>query len=162
MDWTTVKSGDQIEPAVIGHRVWRYRLGPPLVLLSFCLGDSRTWPHDEALESDKEPNMDGVGFNRTAHGVHAFKTLDDLRRQFNDLPDLLRYRAIYEGAPDDLLAARYDGVVRGTVALWGTCIDHERGYRAQYARPASFDEAHGERADEAIDRLRRLFGVQSG
>jgi hypothetical protein len=145
-DWTTVKAGDPIEPAVVGHRIWRYRLAP-LRLLSFCLGSTDVWSPFEPFKSNKEPNMDS---ERMAYGVHAFRTLEGLREDFRDLPDLLRYRDINEG---------FDGVIRGTVMLWGICIDCTRGYRAQYARPASFDEAHGERADEALERLRRLFGV---
>jgi hypothetical protein len=129
-------------------------LGPPLRLLSFCLGSSEVWLPGEVFEADKEPNMDS---ERMAHGVHAFRTLDGLREGFRDLPDILRYRDIYDGESDR--DAMFDGVVRGTVMLWGVCIDCERGYRAQYARPASFDEAHGERAAVALERLRRLFGV---
>lgn len=147
IDWTTVKAGDQIESATVGHRVWRYRLGPPLLLLSFCLGVDQVWSPFEPFQSDKEPNWNS---KKMAHGVHAFRTLDELQKGFSDLPGIMRYRDC--GTP-------FDGVVRGTVWLWGVCIDCERGYRAQYARPASFDEAHGERAAVALERLRRLFGV---
>ena len=56
IDWTTVKAGDQIESATVGHRVWRYRLGPPLLLLSFCLGVDQVWSPFEPFQSDKEPN----------------------------------------------------------------------------------------------------------
>ena len=144
MDWTKVKAGDLIEPAAIGYRVWRYRL-VPLTLLSFCLGVDQVWSPVEPFQSDKEPNMDS---EKMAHGVHAFRTLDDLRLNFRDLPGILRYRDC--GTP-------FDGVVCGTVLLWGVCIDCENGYRAQYARPVTFDEAHGDDADAALDRLRRLF-----
>jgi hypothetical protein len=150
MDWNTVKGGDLIGPAVIGHRVWRYRLGPPLRLLSFGLGSSDFWLPDEAYASDKEPNLDG---SEMAYGIHAFASLNVLQEWIKDLADMLIYRNIY--APDD--PARFDGLVRGTVTLWGVCIDHQRGYRAQYARPASFDEACGEHADIALKRLRRMF-----
>jgi hypothetical protein len=153
MDWTSVKAGDLILPTAVGHRVWRYRLGPPLRLLSFCLGASEPWLPDEPFRSDKEPKLED---KRMMHGVHAFATLEQLRDDFRNLADLPRYKFVYDG-PDD--PAWFDGVVRGTVHLWGLCIDCTRGYRAQYARPASFDEAHGERAEEALDRLRRMFGV---
>lgn len=157
IDWTKVKAGEPIESAVIGHRVWRYRLGPPLVLLSFQLGSTDIWPPEEAFESDKEPNWDN--WNRIAHGIHGFKTLEGLQVHFRNLPDLLRYRCIYNKSDKDLWEARYDGVIRGTVWLWGVCIDCERGYRAQYAKPASFDEIYGDKADEVMERLRRLFGI---
>jgi hypothetical protein len=119
--------------------------------MSFCLGDDRIWPNYAWYRSDKEPNIDNE--RKMEHGIHAFMSLAALRRGFWDLSGLLRYR---DCSPPE---ARWDGVVRGTVVLWGVCINCARGYRAQYARPASFDEAHGERADEAIERLRRLFHV---
>jgi hypothetical protein len=145
MDWTRVRAGDPIEPAVVGHRVWRYRWAP-ITLLSFCLGVDQIWSPVEPFESDKEPTMD----TKMAHGVHAFRTLDQLREGFRDLPGIMRYRDC--GTP-------FDGVVRGTVMLWGVCIDCERGYRAQYARPVSFDEAHGERPEMALDKLRKNFSI---
>lgn len=158
MDWTKVKAGDPIESAVIGHRIWRYRLGPPLVLLSHCLGDSRLWPSDKPYESDKEPNMDSA---KMAHGIHAFKVLSDLRAYFGDLKKLLRYA---QGGPDcdcPPFEARFDGVVRGTVILWGNnCIDYKDGYRGQLAWPFSFDEAHGKQAESVLHRLRYLFNVE--
>jgi hypothetical protein len=155
IDWTTVRFGDPIESAVVGHRVWRYRLGPPLRLLSFCLGSSDVWLPGEVFSADKEPNMD---CDRMAHGLHAFKTLGALRQHFRDLPGILRHRDIYEGSDNP---ARFDGVVRGTVILWGICIDHSHGYRAQFARPIGFDEAYGDRADVVLERLRRLFNCPS-
>jgi hypothetical protein len=145
MDWMAVRAGDPIEPAAVGHRVWRYRFAP-LTLLSFCLGVDQIWSPFEPFKSDKEPTFDTA----MAHGVHAFRTLEQLREYFRDLPGIMRYRDC--GTP-------FDGVVRGTVALWGVCIDCKRGYRAQYARPASFGEAHGIRAEEALDRLRAAFGA---
>jgi hypothetical protein len=155
MDWTKIKAGDPIQSAAIGHRVWRYRLGPPLVLMSFCLGDSRLWPPGKAYESDKEPNMDSA---KMAHGIHAFKVLSDLKAYFGDLKKLLRYA---QGGPDcdcPPFEARFDGVVRGTAVMWGNvCIDCPDGYRTQYARPASFDEIHGKQAESALHRLRYLF-----
>jgi hypothetical protein len=148
MDWTKVRGGDPIEPAVVGHRVWRYRLGPPLCLLSFCLGDSRVWPAGDPYVSDQEPNEGAT------HGIHAYLTETELRDYFRDLPGLLISR---DYSPPD---ARWDGVVRGTVTLWGVSMEGPHGYRAQYARPATFDEAHGERAMEALVRLRRVFGMK--
>jgi hypothetical protein len=147
MDFTTIRAGDQIEPAVVGHRVWRYRLAP-LRLYSFCLGDTAVWPADEPYQSDKEPNE---GCANMQHGIHAFRTLEGLRGYFRDLRGQLKYRDISgDGLP-------WHGIVRGTVRLWGVCIDHEHGYRAQYARPISFDEIYGDKTEYVLPRLRRMF-----
>jgi hypothetical protein len=50
-----------------------------------------------------------------------------------------------------------DGVVIGTVALWGVIWDHARGYRAQFARPLSFISSYGKRNQEALAELRTGF-----
>jgi hypothetical protein len=157
MDWTTVKAGDPIEPAVVGYRVWRYRFAP-LTLLSFCLGSDQVWSPFEPFQSDREPNfeervaipLDPGAFGLMRHGIHAFRTLDQLREDFGNPQDIMHYRNC--GTP-------FDGIVRGTVTLWGVCIDCTRGYRAQYGRPASFDDAYGDRPVVALERLRCLFGV---
>jgi len=154
LDWTKVKAGDPIEPHVVGYRVWRYRLGPPLCLLSWCLGSSELWPTDAPFQSDKEPNLASPDGSKMSHGIHAYLTRKELQRQFGDLASLLCYRGIYS-EPDN--PARWDGVVAGTVTLWGISVEGPRGYRAQFARIASFDEAHGTRADEALERLRGLY-----
>jgi hypothetical protein len=50
-----------------------------------------------------------------------------------------------------------DGVVLGTVSMWGIIWDHTLGYRAQFARPMSFVSSYGNRSEEALAELRALF-----
>jgi hypothetical protein len=50
-----------------------------------------------------------------------------------------------------------DGVVFGTVEMWGIIWDHERGYRAQFARPTSFISSYGNRSEQALAELRADF-----
>lgn len=53
--------------------------------------------------------------------------------------------------------ADWPGSVYGTVALWGTVIEHDRGYRAQFAYPQHLwckDE-------ETARRLSRRYGCES-
>jgi len=152
VDWTHVKAGDPIESAVIGHRVWRYRLGPPLTLLSFCLGSSRPWLPGEVYEAHAVPRLEDKD---VVPGVYAFRTLAQLRRYFRDLPGTLRYQCVYENGRSN--PAWFDGVVRGTVMLWGACVDHRLGYRAQFARPVSFDEIYGADTVNVLTRLERMF-----
>lgn len=67
-----------------------------------------TWYPDEIAEGD---------VNRA--GIYAFKSIHGAR----------------------ILGASYascsDQIVMGRVALWGDVIEHQRGYRAQYAKPLS-------------------------
>ena len=50
-----------------------------------------------------------------------------------------------------------DGVVLGSIAMWGIIWEHARGYRAQFARPLSFISGYGKRNAEALAELRASF-----
>lgn len=68
-------------------------------------------------------------------GVYAFKTLAELKAD------------VGERAPG--------GYCYGQVKLWGRIVEHEYGYRAEYARVLSL--THGPRL--AVWRLRRIYGI---
>lgn len=38
--------------------------------------------------------------------------------------------------------------VQGTIKCWGDVVEHETGWRAQYAKIVSLDSIHGQRADD--------------
>ena len=73
-------------------------------------------------------------------GIHAFKDPGDAVRQYP-------------------IGARR---VFGTVALWGEVIEHEIGYRAEFARVASLDYLGGMEPEEVVmlERLRKIYGVE--
>jgi hypothetical protein len=81
-------------------------------------------------------------------GIHGYKTMDDLIWSVRGEPERLVVRS---------QITECDGVVIGTVALWGVIWDHARGYRAQFARPISFTSSYGERSHEALAELRTSF-----
>ncbi len=59
------------------------------------------------------------------YGIHAFKTMDILKRKFDCLHDS-QSQTFFN--------------VLGRVKLWGEIIEHEEGYRAEYAQVMSIDE----------------------
>jgi len=71
---------------------------------------STIWPPDEPMTGDV-----------THDGVHAFKSQSD---------------ALTEYATG---ATRWCPIAIGTVMLWGEVIEHERGYRAEFARVAAIN-----------------------
>jgi hypothetical protein len=83
-------------------------------------------------------------------GIHGYKSMDDLMFSVRGDPERLVARSQMSGC---------DGVVVGTVALWGIIWDHARGYRAQFARPTSFISSYGNRDREALAELRTSFQV---
>lgn len=80
-------------------------------------------------------------------GFYAFKTMDKVEREF-------------------WWAEKY-GVIYGEVALWGTVIEHEHGYRGEFAKivklcnwtDARFGLLRGYKSDEALEALRKKYGV---
>lgn len=105
-------------PAVgelIGHRAWTVQGGNLLLSIS---AKSAWFPGQAML--DKIGHGQEIDDHNTA-GIWAFKDPYDLANEFWSM---LR-----------------DGSVFGTVWLWGTVIEHERGYRAQYAAIRSLERA---------------------
>ena len=73
------------------------------------------------------------------YGVHAWRSSHDaLHYGMNNVP----------------------GMVVGRVALWGTVVEHERGYRAQYAKPLSFDYIVGGGDPKAHDMILAMLRTQ--
>jgi len=143
MDFSRIMAGEPIRVGErVGCRLWRYRL-VPLQLLS--------WRGE--FEWSDEP-FQGAPDDGDQCGIHANKTMSDLREYIGGSPGTTPTCLwIYEGG--------CDGVVIGSVALWGVVIIHQHGYRAQYARPLAFLEAYGKQADRALLRLRSRFGVEA-
>jgi hypothetical protein len=41
--------------------------------------------------------------------------------------------------------------------MWGIIWNHDKGYRAQFARPLSFVSSYGNRSEQALTELRTAF-----
>ena len=110
----TLELNNTIQPMIkqttpiIGWRIWIFDIESERLASYFK--KETIWTPGKPLKSHEI-----VKFNtKTNHGIHAFK----------DLPNLYKYLKF----GDKILIA-------GTVNLWGTVIEHEHGYRAQYAYP---------------------------
>jgi hypothetical protein len=91
------------------------------------------WSPDEPMYGNVED-----GSTRYGGGVHAFKTQGQVLQE-------------YEGCGP---------LAIGTVALWGTVIQHEYGYRAEWGRVSSLDMIHGVgkwREYRLLKQLRRRY-----
>lgn len=116
---------------LIGYRIWSLRRG-----LLRSVSTSHMWiPGQYAADI----SLDGerVSADNTA-GVWSYKTIEDLHHDY--------------GTTIAMIGPEYHAtVVSGTVWLWGTIIEYERGYRAQYAAIRSLDTGR------ELDRLRALY-----
>jgi hypothetical protein len=113
---------------ILGWRAWAVAEtdeGPELTSLVYA----HPWPAGEPLQRTCEPGGCLAARWPTqphACGIHAFK----------DRADAARFPSMWE-------ARRFSGAgppgesIVGQVSLWGHVIEHERGYRAEYAYPYS-------------------------
>jgi hypothetical protein len=142
MNFLDIRAGDNLEVGTqLAFRFWRYVFPPfeaPVRLLSWV--SSMRWHPGQFVE--------GTTPDIGRQGIHGYKSMDDLIDSINGDPDNLLFRC---------KLSETDGVILGTVALWGIIWDHARGYRAQFARPTSFISAHGNRNREALAELSALF-----
>src|SRR5262245_1905892 len=142
MNFLDIKAGETIEVGTQkAYRFWRYVFplhNTPVRLMSW-VSDMR-WRPLQFVE--------GTTPDEGEQGIHGFKTMDDLVRSFHGDPKRLVMRSQISGC---------DGVVFGTVALWGIIWDHARGYRAQFGRPLAFASSYGNRSEQALAELRAIF-----
>lgn len=134
---------------ILAYRCWRYEAP---ILRSVYLHD--IWrPHKIMIGRDIE--------DWSERGVHAWKDLNS--RQFNDY-----VRGYLEVSRDPWRApitATPAVIVTGSVLLWGDVVEHEHGYRAEFAKINSIDWLYPDatlmgRERETLAQLRNLYGVQ--
>lgn len=84
-------------------------------------------------------------------GIHAFK-------------DRRRVEEESRGAARQYAAA----IVLGSISMWGTVIEHDAGYRAQFAKVRSLDGIVAPvrlferlREDRLLEQMRALYGVSA-
>lgn len=126
---------------LIGYRVWCVS---GFGLYSVSMGTQ--WPPGKVITDRMKAEQEIDDTNQV--GVWAFSTKEYLEESFSS-PDL----------------------VYGTVWLWGTVIEHEKGYRAQYAAIRSLDRFEEEVLENGfffrrkrmrvLDELRKRYGVGS-
>lgn len=99
--------------AIIAHRLWDVRPAGRLAFLESVNGRV-VWPVCEPMKAHRLEQYDGVDHT----GIHAFK-----RPQSPEA-----YLKSYS-------VDKRVTLVHGTVYLWGRVIEHEHGYRAEFAYP---------------------------
>lgn len=126
---------------IVGHRCWL--VDPNGLLGSMSFRYEWTPRGVESFPGKILPVIYGGGF-------HAFK------------------RGDYEGVHGEYGGPSVYGVivagrrarVFGTVYLWGELIEHEGGYRAQYAAIRSIDSGIDLDHPGRLDEIRKLYGVE--
>lgn len=97
-------------------------------------------------------NIDQIVFYRDGHnpiygGVFSFNDISLARLQISDM---IQWRNEAQVVPDPLIL--------GSIKMWGEVVEHEQGYRAQYAKIASLETAYG-MSNEHFEELKGRYGV---
>jgi len=122
---------------IIGWRAWIASTEPPRL---WSLARPATWAPGELVEAHATPTSDPRA------GIHAFRTCAEALGEF--------------------MGGWGDGLVLGSVAMWGQVVEHERGFRAQYAYPQTLVlpgswDSWGPWADsDTVRALARTYGCE--
>lgn len=111
-------------------------------------------------ETEWLPNIPVTGDVSEGFGVHAFKDTEyvmDYAREALLSATIFDHPSLDFDQPMGKKNGHASYLISGTVALWGQIVEHEHGYRAQYAKILSLDNPSD---DVPVDRkLRMKYGV---
>ena len=144
---------------VVGYRCWKIEGG---LLRSVYQKD--VWLPGQVLEGRELGDWD-------QRGIHAWKDKgskqyhDYIRSYLNQADDPFGRRLYFLGGDEGEVVAR-PAMVTGTVFLWGDVVEHERGWRAEFARVRSLDWLYPDetmmgREQEALADLRASYSLTS-
>lgn len=153
-----LKRDGVIAGEIVGFRCWKIDRG---LLRSVYQKD--VWHPGQVLAGRELGDWD-------QRGIHAWKDAgskqyhDYIRAYLNDQSDPFRRFIVWGGQTDIQVEDARPAMVTGTVFLWGDVVEHERGWRAEFARVRSLDWLYPDetmmgREQEALDDLRRRYTV---
>lgn len=125
---------------IIGHRLW-WVLPDGLCSLTHRF----RWEPGATVEGDLEKVVWSRAFQPPIYGgVYAYANHSvELIIESEELYHALTRRVVFTEKSPGVSAI---GLVRGTVKLWGEVVEHETGWRAQFAKLASIREWWGDPA----------------
>jgi hypothetical protein len=157
-----LKRDGVIAGEVVGYRCWKIERG---LLRSVYQKD--TWLPGQVLEGRELGDWD-------QRGIHAWKDKgskeyhDYIRSYLNQADDPFGRSLYFMGGNglDEREAVSRPAMVTGTVFLWGDVVEHERGWRAEFARVRSLDWIYPDetmmgREQEALADLRATYALSS-
>lgn len=133
-----------------GHRLWWVieQGGEPWLC---SLSHRKLWAPGETVEGDttKVVADKGWGFPATLGGVHAFSSDAPLQEEIRWHCDYVirmqqpgRRALMWPGA-DWVPIDETSTFAAGTLKMWGDVVEHENGYRSQFAKLQSIDQILG-------------------
>lgn len=161
LTWTSSANSKPIPHAgirageVIAYRGWAVKKGGRLFSI---------YKH----EHEWLPDRPMMGDTRNEYGVHAFKTVEATREYAECYSTGVMWGTVsIIMLPNGDLSFKNNTSTYaiGTVALWGEVVEHEDGYRAEFAKILTIDSVIGPADDGTLDALRTRYSLsrpQSG
>lgn len=131
---------------IIGHRMWWITIDG---LCSFA--HYRIWQPGETITGDLNAEVGGnVWFKPIYGGIYSYATIDQLHQE---LARMNIFDAAFPQAThfaDQPRPTAFYGIAIGAIKCWGEVIEHERGWRAQFAKLHTIDSVIGITNIEAL------------
>jgi len=121
---------------IIGWRIWNNN-----AFSLRSLNNRQIWPWNKPLQSDELPPLNPKNLG-SQHGIHAWKT-------FDDACNMISYE-IWNGYH----------VIIGQVYLWGKIVEHEDGYRSEFAYPKSLMFWNFKYRDDMESNFKNNYGCE--
>lgn len=131
-----------------------------------------TWKPGKVVQGDIKAVVDGNSFNPIFGGVYGFKEMEQAALDANRTLDMLHEQIRYYGRSSLTYMSGWNPLSEtstfalGSIALWGEVIEHETGWRGEFAKVNSIDtlytipttdtEVH---PPPSIHNLRRIYGL---
>jgi hypothetical protein len=128
---------------VIAYRCWRVHPGNRLFSTYM-------------IEFEWHPGHPATGVVRDGDGVYAFKELGLATKYISEMCPCVHF--INRDLTIEVIEA---SLAIGTVALWGEIVEHERGYRAEFAKIVGIDRVTSDDPRQ-LYRLRKRYGLPKG
>ena len=137
---------------ITGYRVWFYTEGKLCSLAHYHL-----WEPKATESGDINAIVDQSYRQNIKGGVYAFHAAEQVRDELDaNYPENACNYPVDISFDSSYDRHIIDAVVWGTVKLWGEVVEHEKGYRAQFAKVTSLDGAWGH---IDLPAVRKLYGV---
>lgn len=107
-----------------------------------------------------EPDSPMIGDVRDEYGVHAFKEITYVIEYAHEITHWDWMWSLDAAGLEFEEAAPAPTIVIGTVSLWGEIVEHDKGYRAEFARIKTLDSVVGGGEHAILVALRKYYGVQ--
>lgn len=135
--WWLIKEHDELHLCSVAHR--------------------RLWVPFETVWGDVTKRV--VNSQNIFGGVYGFSSPGGIWPEVDAQADHLRTYKRFQVLSSDVEFNPYrqaSGVIYGTIKMWGEVVEHETGYRAEYAKVQSIDGAVGD-ASEVLEAVKARY-----